>query len=431
MKMNDNGPMMPALLHPARSTFSKFGRDVNLLLTATGILAISFFGIQMLLKILYVLRLGYGPAYLGMFNAAGALGYMAMSLPAGALGTRLGLKRAMFIGVTVSMFGVAMLPFAEFVPLQAQPSWPILSQLILSGGYAMFSINLVPALMATTTEKNRNSAYALSSTLRGLGTFVGTIFGGLLPGIFAVLIGQSVDTPGPYRLALWLGAAFGLVALFPLARIRSVESDEDVVEIDPVSEKCVPSAAHGVVDRLRLLQPGRQRNLPVFLQRLYGYRVDALAARHRPDHRCRSVFRHLCAAVGPRLAARHGNGWTMMMTTLGSALSLLPLILIATWYGAGLGRFGTLMLGAMWMPALQVYQMELVGRRWRSLAYATISMAMGLSFGVISYAGGYVAAGWGYESLFTMGMVLSAMGAAMMWGILKKPALMIAAGKVS
>ena len=153
MKMNDNGPMMPALLHPARSTFSKFGRDVNLLLTATGILAISFFGIQMLLKILYVLRLGYGPAYLGMFNAAGALGYMAMSLPAGVLGTRLGLKRAMFIGVTVSMFGVAMLPFAEFVPLQAQPSWPILSQLILSGGYAMFSINLVPALMATTTDE--------------------------------------------------------------------------------------------------------------------------------------------------------------------------------------------------------------------------------------------------------------------------------------
>ncbi len=118
--MNDNGNIMRTLFSRAHATFSGFGRDVNLLLTATGILAISFFGIQMLLKILYVLRLGYGPAYLGMFNAAGALGYMAMSLPAGALGARLGLKRAMTMGVTVSMLGVAMLPFTEFVPLQAQ-----------------------------------------------------------------------------------------------------------------------------------------------------------------------------------------------------------------------------------------------------------------------------------------------------------------------
>ena len=122
--MNDNGSMMPALLRSTRSTFSKFSRDVNLLLLTTGILAISFFGIQMLLKILYVLRLGYGPAYLGMFNAAGALGYMAMSLPSGALGSRLGLKRVMTAGVTISMFGVAMMPFAEFVPLWSRSSWP-------------------------------------------------------------------------------------------------------------------------------------------------------------------------------------------------------------------------------------------------------------------------------------------------------------------
>jgi len=73
---------MQTIFWRTRATFSGFGRDVNLLLLATGILAISFFGIQMLLKILYVLHLGYGPAYLGMFNAAGALGYMAMSLPA-------------------------------------------------------------------------------------------------------------------------------------------------------------------------------------------------------------------------------------------------------------------------------------------------------------------------------------------------------------
>ncbi|MEZ4659210.1 MAG: hypothetical protein R2911_16735 [Caldilineaceae bacterium] len=34
--------------------------------------------------------LGIWPEYLGLFNAAGALGYMGMSLPSGALGSALG-----------------------------------------------------------------------------------------------------------------------------------------------------------------------------------------------------------------------------------------------------------------------------------------------------------------------------------------------------
>ncbi len=295
----------------------------------------------------------------------------------------------------------------------------------------MFSINLVPALMATTTNENRNSAYALSSTLRGLGTFVGTIFGGLLPGIFAVLIGQSVDTPGPYRLALWLGAAFGLVALFPLARIRSVESDEDVVEIDPVGKNAFPLLPMGLLIVYVCFSQAANATCQSFCSAYMDTELMLSPLAIGLITGAGQFFAIFAPLLGPRLAARHGNGWTMMMTTLGSALSLLPLILIATWYGAGLGRFGTLMLGAMWMPALQVYQMELVDRRWRSLAYAAVSMAMGLSFGVISYAGGYVADGWGYDSLFTMGLILSAMGAAMMWGILKKPALMVAAGKIS
>jgi predicted MFS family arabinose efflux permease len=113
-----------------------------------------------------------------------------------------------------------------------------------------------------------------------------------------------------------------------------------------------------------------------------------------------------------------------MMTTLGMAVSLVPLALIPHWAAAGLGRLGIVVLSAIWMPALQVFQMELVDPRWRSLAYGAVSMAMGLGFGSVSLAGGYLIAAQGYRTLFLIGVGLSTAGAALMWRVLKRPALL-------
>ncbi len=45
-------------------------RDAKLLIATSGIFAISFFGIQMLLRVLYILRLGHGPECVGLVGAA-------------------------------------------------------------------------------------------------------------------------------------------------------------------------------------------------------------------------------------------------------------------------------------------------------------------------------------------------------------------------
>jgi MFS family permease len=109
-----------------------------------------------------------------------------------------------------------------------------------------------------------------------------------------------------------------------------------------------------------------------------------------------------------------------MTSTLGTGLSLLPLALLPHWAAAGLGNLGVIALAAIWMPAFQVYQMELVSSRWRSLAYGIVSMAMGFTFASISLIGGYVAAEWGYRSLFLSGVGMCGVGALLMWAILKQ-----------
>ena len=410
-------------MHVRLSRITQFRRETKLLLLASGVLAISFFGIQMLLKVLYVLRLGYGLEFVGLFNATGALTYMAMSLPAGAAASRFGIQRTMIIGCVVTVFGMAMLPMTEVLPASAWDGWLILSQVILTVGYALFGISAVPALMAASSPENRNDAFAMSGVLRGLGTFVGTLFGGLLPGLFALAFGLGLDDPSPYRYALWISALLGMVALPPLLKVGRLESTE-------------PGEATSA--------GGTFPMLPVAL--VAGY----VALSHGGGATCQS----LCSAymdtdlkmsvaaiglvtaigqfvammapmVGPHLARQRGNGWILVVTALGVGLFLAPLALVPTGTAASIGRVGVLALSALQLPALQIFQMELVAVQWRSMAYGAASMAMGLGFGVMSLAGGYIAALWGYSWLFMIGVGLSVASAVLLHAGLRVPALRV------
>ena len=404
----------------------RFRRDVNLLLITIGLLAVSFFGIQMFLKTFYILRLGYGLVYLGLFNAASAVSYMALALPGGALGDRLGVTRTMRIGIVMTIAGMAMLPLAESVPPFARYYWPILSTMVVSGGYALFSINLVPALMGLTSDENRNSAYAMSSVLRSLGTFVGTPLAGLLPGLIAGMIGAGLDNPAPYRLALWLGPAIGLLALIPLLRIAEAEQIEQQAET-PTLPGSFPVAPVGLLILFVCFSQAASATChsfcTAFMDKELRLSTDMIGWITSAGQFA-SVFAPMLL---PMLARRRGNGWTLMATSVGAAVSMVPLVLIPQWIAAAIGQFGTMALSAMRMPALQVYQMEMIERRWRGLAYGVVSAAMGLSFALVSISGGQIIERWGYTSLFVMGVTLSLVGAMIMWGTLKRPALKVAA----
>ena len=82
--------------------FFRLARDARLIIISTAVLGISFFGIQMLLNVLYILRLSYSVEYVGIFNASGAFTYILSSLPAAAVGNRLGLRAAMILATVLS-----------------------------------------------------------------------------------------------------------------------------------------------------------------------------------------------------------------------------------------------------------------------------------------------------------------------------------------
>ncbi|MEA3406977.1 MAG: MFS transporter [Chloroflexota bacterium] len=393
-----------------------FDRATKLLLVVSGVFAISFYGIQILLKVLYVLRLGYGPQYVGLFNATGVFTYMGMSIPSGALGTRFGPKRVMFVGGVITVLGMTILPLAEFVPLWLQVAWPIASQAFLTMGWSMLNVNLVPALMAVTTPKTRNGAYALSNALRGLGTFLGTVVGGMLPGWFAKALGQTLDLPGPYRLSLWVGAVVGLAGLMPIFLMRDV--DRSVSK----KEKTEPQGTFPLLPvALMVLHVYFSNGGWATSQSFFNAYADTdLQLSPASIGLITGVGQFLCILapfVVPRLADHRSNRWTLMTAAFGMGFSMLPLGLIPHWGGAALGRASVLALSAVWMPALQVFQMEMLEEQWRSLGYGAVSTAMGLAFAYVSLAGGLIIAARGYRTLFLLGGALSIVGGMLMAAI--------------
>jgi len=399
----------------------RLNRDAALLIAAAGLIAVSFFGIQMLLKVLYVIRLGYGPEYVGWYNGTGALFFMLMGIPSGALGVRYDTRKVMLAGAGGVVLGQLLLPLTEFAPTLLRTVWPFLSQLCLTVGWSMFTVNLVPSLTAVTAPENRATALAISSMLSGLGTFVGTLIGGMLPGWFAAAAGLGLDDPAPYRRALFVGAALALTCLVPLSLIRKAGSHRARQHRDKRST--FPWLAIGLVIAYVYVRHAGWATCQAFCNAYMDTELHLPASAIGLITGIGQFVAIFAPMLAPRLAARYGYGRTLVGVSIGTALCLLPLALIPHWFAAAVGRFGILVLSGIWLPALQTFQMGLVDDDWRSMAYGALTMGMGMGFSSTSLSGGYIIAAWGYDTLFLLGAALSLASAILMWGILRSPAV--------
>jgi MFS family permease len=395
------------------SGVSGLDRDAQLLVLISGITSSSYLGIQQLLRVFYVLRLGHGPEYVGFLGAAGALTYMAVSIPGGALGQRFSSRSMLMVAGLLMVVGMILFPLAAWLPARLGYVWPLASQVVMTTGWTILNVNAIPALMAVTTEASRGSAYAINNSAKNLGTLLGTLLGGVLPGLFAGLLGQSLDSARPYELGLWAGAVFAVVALVPIALLRRTERATIVERV----EQCEPFPVGLVV----LLAASAYLTHASYsaCQAFGGAYMDTELNLSTSSIGLLTSLAQLAAVAAslltPRLVARYGHRWILSGTALGMAASLIPFALWFHWLGATVGRVGVLALEGMWLPALQAFQMGRVGPRWRSLVYGILSMIMGLSFGVISLAGGYIVAAYSYRHVFLLGAGLATVGAGLMW----------------
>ena len=148
-------------------------RDARLAILAMTAFGFTFYGLLAVVLNLYLLRLGYGPAFVGQFLGFGWLTYAATALLAGVMGRRWGSRRMMILGLGLHSLFLALIPLAANV----RPSWQS-AYLVVTYGLSLFFlatflVNNIPYLMSVTAAEERTHAFSVRGALQPLGGVAG------------------------------------------------------------------------------------------------------------------------------------------------------------------------------------------------------------------------------------------------------------------
>jgi MFS family permease len=403
--------MAATYLHKLR----QFNRNTRLMLVNAALMGASFVGIWGVVVSLYLLRLGYGSEFIGLLFAAGLLTFAMASLPAGALGSRWGVRRLVIVAWCGMLAHVILLPLVELLPGVLRPAWLVGVFVLGHVSSAAYHVNASPYLMATTTDEERDHAFSVYFAIFPLAGFVGSLAGGLLPGLFARLAGVSPDGPAPYRYAFLINIVLmtpGLPALLATRKAAAGGKRDTVRKADPL-----PLAAIATLTLATLLLFAGYGVLWTF------FNVYLDAGLHLPTGLIGGVMAlgnllpGMVGLAAPLAMARWGKGHTVLVGYVGMTLSLLPLALVPNWVAAGIGYVGFLCLMALMQPALTVFGQEAVAPGWRPTMSGALLLAQGASMAALALGGGYAISALGYRSPYWIAAGLTAAGAVVFWAI--------------
>ena len=392
-------------------------------------------GVYGVLFNLYLIRLGFGPEFIGQVNSAGLTAFALSSLPAGAIGARFGNRLLMLIGIGMMVVGGVALPLAEALPLGSQQAAIITAYVLVYSGLAIFFVNAVPFVMEISSGEERNQAFSLQTALLALAAFTGALIGGTLPRLFAFLLGVSQEGPAPYRLPLILAALLMLPSIWIIARIRRPPlpaSDDPTTLIDPAG---VVEPAAVITDAIppSPVAPRWRLNSPVFvifllLCAVRFFQVSGVAAAGTffnvymdteldvatANIGLITAFARLlgvpAALMTPALVMRWGAPWTVVIASTVAAFSMLPLALLPFWPAAAIGFIGVTAISSMRYPAYMIYAMGVMPPSWRGTLAGAGETAGGISFAGLALLGGYMIANQGYTPVFLLAGGLTLIG---------------------
>ena len=386
-----------------------FNRDVRLYLLSGALVGFaSSSGIYNLLLNIYLLRLGYDIEFVGFVSATGAAAYALLCLPAGAMGRRWGPRRMIVLGLGLIAVGNTMLPFAESLPREWQAHWLIFARLPRAFGFALSIVNAGPFLLSITTRVERTHVFSVQAATWPIAGFAGNLVGGVLPGTIAALTGTSLEAPAPYRYPLFFAAAMIVPAALAVAATRQGEGRLASAGSGGASPRPRgPMAAVAGAGFLCAVSMATQQTFfNVYMDDFLGEPTALIGAVSATA----MLVSGFAALSTPLIVASRGQRATIAAASLLSGAALLPVMLSGNWAGAACTLFLVQALGAIRLPALTVFQQEIVEPRWRPGMAAVSSMAMGFAFMLTGSFGGRVIADFGYGTLFAIAAAASVLG---------------------
>jgi MFS family permease len=383
------------------------------------------FGVYAVLFNLYLLRLGYDLKFVSTVNAAGQLSFAVASLSAGLIGQRWGNRRTMIIGICLVLTGYGLLPMIRFQLIALHSIWLTVTYILAWVGMATVIVNMIPFLMDATDLEERNYVFSMVGAVLSLSGFVGNLAAGSLPGFFARILGVSLNHPTPYRYPLLLAAVLvtpGLLAMLMTTRDGgSGRQQEAGVEASLNEAAPAPLGLIAMLMLVMLLTRTGEGAARTFFNVYLDAALQVPTALIATLSAVVQLLALPAALAAPVMITHLGLRRAIVLGNLFIACSLLPLALIARWEAVGLSLVGVIVMVSVTIPAFAVHHQEIMPPRWRTIMAGAATLARGLSWSSMTFAGGFMITNLGYRPFFLTGAALTATGGLLFWAYFRAP----------
>jgi hypothetical protein len=397
------------------SVIRGFNHSVLLWLLTWALAAFGYFGLQGLLFNLYLLRLGFGPEFIGLLVGSGQLVWALAALPAAAIGRRVGLRPAMLGAFTLLGAAFGFLLLVEALPRALWELWLFSCWAVFWIGAALVTVNNVPYALIIVDEEGRNAVFPVQGAVIAVMTFAGSLAAGAMPGLMVAWTGGSLADAAPYRTALYLVPLLFLVCVVVLASgRRAALTEKSKQEVVATPRRLGMLLILGGIVLLQSAAEGPLRAFfNVYLDRGLGVPTDQIGG----IIGLAQLLPVAGALLTVNLLARWGAARTLALVSIGTAVALLPLAGFPVWGIAAFGFMGVMTMAAVHGSARNVFSQELVAPEWRTTTAAMLTIGTALGWASTAVAGGFVIATVGFGGLFALSAGLAVGAAALAWAI--------------
>jgi MFS family permease len=351
-----------------------------------------------------------GPvSILGLLNSLPVLVAAVSSLPIWWLVSRVGPRPALAASALISaasLLGTALA--SEPLPL-------LIANAVGGPASVLFQVSAAPYMMRQSGPGERDALFSLSAGINIAVGGLGSLIGGLVPGLAAAALDLPTQSAATYRVTFVAAAALTAMAALPLLSVRATSVEHDAgAEAGRATQQ--PSVADTVREQLRIVLRSALHALPFIISPLLISFGAALLIpylnlyfRQRygaPDAALGVIFAAIGVATGaatlaaPLLSRRLGKMGSVVLTqTLAIPCLLLLGVAPTLWIAAGVALVrGSLM--NMASPLYDAHAMEHSPEGARPIVIGLINGAFAAGYIVGPAVSAEVQRRYGFAPLF-------------------------------
>ena len=380
--------------------------DVIKYLTASALIAFSFFGFVVVVFNLYLLRLGYDTRFIGITNGCTPISFALTGILAGILSKYRGVKKTTVTALVFLVLSIILIPFTQYLSTKEAQASIIFLRILSGSGLALFFVTLDPYLVSATTDKERVFIFSLNAGIGVGSSFLGSVLAGIFPALIANFIGTDVSSPLPFAYMIGLSGLFLIPAIPVILTSRETLTVTEDKQQSPAEISIKPILLIIVLlclsNFLRAAGESTTRSFfNVYLElamnetpRRIGFMMAAGRLAAMP-----------AALLAHKLAAKIGKLRSAVLSIYCMAGGLVFTIIAPHWLIATLGYGLTISARSMAQSLTSVVQMEIVPARHRTIFAGALALTGGAGFGGMAFLGGYLIPAIEFSGYYLLGAV--------------------------